>query len=77
MKIEINLDDLWLDDYGGTVGNIIKQEIETQIRATVKAEMKSHREQIANEVAKVAKEALKKLRSDSVRAAASKLIETL
>lgn len=78
MKIELDLTKMWSgDDFGTTVAEIIRQEIDTAIRNAVKAEIKTYRDQIQKEVARVAKDALAKLRSESIKTATRKMMESL
>ena len=40
VKISVDLDQKWLDDYDTTVGQWIKQELEDEVRRTIKKMVK-------------------------------------
>jgi hypothetical protein len=52
MKLEINLDQISIDDYGETVAGIIKDEIRMVVHNEVRALVKAHKETLAKSVQK-------------------------
>ena len=78
MKLAIDLDDLESGgDYSETVARLIRDEIHNCIRAEIRILVKGEKEKIKEAVSRVAKEALKNLRSVRLQEIAKDMAETL
>ncbi len=73
MKLEIDVDDIRVDDYSATVGDLIRDEVVSAIRSAVKAEVKAFRKQIAAEVSRVSRGVLAQMKKESINEVAKRI----
>lgn len=74
MKMEISLDDIWVDDYSVTAANIIKTELDSVIRSEVRKLIKEQQKAIAAKVTAAVHEAIKGMSAKHIQAISQKML---
>jgi hypothetical protein len=75
MKIEVNLDNLTIGEWGESVAQVIKDELTAVVRVEVRALMKARREHIRKAVQQAVSETLDGLNKQQIANLAKKLLE--